>query len=77
ETLVPLADAYTTRWAVLEERALKAAARSAAALLFRATGGRTALAPWLEVVARRRAPLVRSAGAHPEHLRRPRHRQHG
>lgn len=53
ETLVPLADAHTTRWAVLEERALKAAARAAAVLLFRATGGHTTLAPWLEVMARR------------------------
>jgi hypothetical protein len=77
DTLVPLADAHTAAWAAIEERALKVAARAASALLFEATGGRVALAPWLEVVARRRAPLVASAGAHAGNRRRPRRRQHG
>jgi SAM-dependent methyltransferase len=55
DTLVPLADEWTAGWARAEERALKAAARWGARLLVAATRGRRHLAPWIEVVARRRA----------------------
>lgn len=48
DTLVPIADAWTRRWAAVEERAIKGAAR----LVARA---RPAAAPWIEVYARRLA----------------------
>jgi SAM-dependent methyltransferase len=47
DTLVPIADEWTRRWAHVEERAVKAALRVVA----RATRGR--VAPWFELYARR------------------------
>jgi SAM-dependent methyltransferase len=50
DTLVPIADRWTRRWAALEERAIKGAQR----LATRASGRRGARrAPWIEVYARR------------------------
>lgn len=74
-TLVPLADAHTAAWAAVEERALKAATRAASRLLFEATSGRASLAPWLDLVARRRGAMLASARAHPRDRRRPPRRQ--
>lgn len=47
DTLVPIADRFTRRWAALEERALKVALRTVA-------HAEPSMAPWIEVYARRR-----------------------
>jgi SAM-dependent methyltransferase len=62
DALVPLADDWTPGWAWLEERLLKAAARVGSRLLAAATWGRKALAPWVEVLARRRDGPYRPEG---------------
>ena len=49
DTLVPLADRHTKRWAAVEERMLKGLTRIIAGIEGRRTGDPAAFAPWIDV----------------------------